>query len=866
MGELLQNAAAVLLLACVAARPFLGEVPFRTSSLHSVLGPQVQSSNEEDGGGASEPPTVSDRAELARVTFAIVLLTAAVLWAAGGAIGARLSIRRGWLLAPILAFAALSALSAWNASDKRAATDDWVEQLSLLAACFLAAQLFADNRRWGLLLVVLAALAGAMAAKGLWQVFVEAPDRVADFEAYRNQRLAQFGWAPGTPQAVLVEARLRDTSPFGYFGLANIFASLLVLLFLAGAGLAADKIAFAMRVRKEGPWPRSGKDIDLSVLAAAISAAVAALCGAVLVLTRSKGGVIAAAIAVTGAMVVCCFRERLSRHWRKVVVAVAIVFVLGLGVTLAYGLKYDRLPTKTMTFRWYYWTGGAGIVRDHPLLGVGGGNFPAAYLAHRRAAAEEAVKAPHNVIVQALAEYGIPGGLAYLAIIAAVLVAICRPRREEQPQPPPLISRKFIVITLLAVVAAMLAARCLFTASATNVFLLLFDAVFPAVVLAAAFFAASWAGRRLGRLPEVVGPFCRIALAAAAAGFVLHNMVEFSLQTPGAALVFWTVAGACLARAGGEGTRGLRLARWPAVLAMAVLAVWACLACWKPVYDKTMLTDAMLASFKTDRAAAARLAVQAARADRGDPLAAADAAKMVLSSCSRQQGLQQEHCIDRALDLAMTAVARDRSNPAWRQLAGTIAWYRAAPDAYTYLWTPGGGGKTMAQRIRSALSSPPADPIHLCDLAGAAYARGQYADAARLCELAIERDANSQTLFMHLAGAAWRAGDRDKARQAWKRAAELAPPQAIAQAALDQLAAAVKLNPQDLRLRIQYAQMLADAARPNECLQQLQAALEIDGQLMPESVERLNPDERKDLDMLSARVQVLRPSALSAVN
>ena len=119
----LSIAALLLLLSAVVARPFLSETPYATSSF---------------GRNARAGDIIShERSEASRVTFAVALLTAAACWAAAGALRGRLEIRLPALGAMGLAFAALALVSALRASDKRAALDGWLEQVSLLAAGFL---------------------------------------------------------------------------------------------------------------------------------------------------------------------------------------------------------------------------------------------------------------------------------------------------------------------------------------------------------------------------------------------------------------------------------------------------------------------------------------------------------------------------------------------------------------------------------------------------------------------------------------------------------------------------------------------------------------------------------------------------------
>ncbi|MCK4275855.1 MAG: O-antigen ligase family protein, partial [Phycisphaerae bacterium] len=401
-GRCVQTAGFALLLAVVAARPFLGEMTFRSSVLRGAFAAAST--------GADQIARY-DRSELARVHLGSVLLAGCLLWFIGGAIRGRLAIRYGFLLWAIVAFGVLSFISAQYASDKRAALNGWMEQVSLISAGFVALQICADRRRFAMVMIVLAALGGALAVKGIYQYFVEAPERIVDFRMYHAERLAALGWAPETPQARLIRLRMLDKAPFGFFSLANLYASLMVVLLGSGVGLAADKIAHAARGFDQWRRGRRGAEIHTPTLAALLGVLVPVGVVVALVLTRSRGAIAAAAAATVAGILVGFFGSFFARHWRKAVLIVVSVFLLGAGLVIAYGLKHDRLPTRTMRYRWYYWTGAAEVLADRPVLGAGAGNFHTAYLPHRRPEAEEEVKTPHNVVMHALSQYGLLGGL-----------------------------------------------------------------------------------------------------------------------------------------------------------------------------------------------------------------------------------------------------------------------------------------------------------------------------------------------------------------------------------------------------------------------------------------------------------------------
>jgi hypothetical protein len=161
----LQWSAFVLLLACMATRPFLNEITYRTPAIPGAYGTPPPAPPAKDQ--APDPP---DRMELARISFAAGILLAVALWLAGAAASGEIPpdptksatpgpVRFRWLTVLVVLFALLSLASALCASDKRSALDAWIEQVSLLAAAGLTARLCADRRRFVMVVVVLAAVA-----------------------------------------------------------------------------------------------------------------------------------------------------------------------------------------------------------------------------------------------------------------------------------------------------------------------------------------------------------------------------------------------------------------------------------------------------------------------------------------------------------------------------------------------------------------------------------------------------------------------------------------------------------------------------------------------------------------------------------
>jgi tetratricopeptide (TPR) repeat protein len=72
---------------------------------------------------------------------------------------------------------------------------------------------------------------------------------------------------------------------------------------------------------------------------------------------------------------------------------------------------------------------------DHPVGGLGAGNYAAQYFTHRRN--PQYVRQPHSLELQTLAELGLAGGIALLTLVGGVAWGIARAARRSPPDGPP---------------------------------------------------------------------------------------------------------------------------------------------------------------------------------------------------------------------------------------------------------------------------------------------------------------------------------------------------------------------------------------------------------------------------------------------
>jgi len=149
----------------------------------------------------------------------------------------------------------------------------------------------------------------------------------------------------------------------------------------------------------------------------------AAVMGWVLVLTGSRGGVVAMAAAVAvGALL-------LARTRRQRVIGVAAIGLFGLLGAWVAGSR----GAASFEARLDYWRGAVEIIKDYPSWGTGPGTFGSMYPAYKAVPTEEEAEMAHNAYLQMWSDSGVFAFLAYLALWGAGLVKAVRQGRGADP-------------------------------------------------------------------------------------------------------------------------------------------------------------------------------------------------------------------------------------------------------------------------------------------------------------------------------------------------------------------------------------------------------------------------------------------------
>lgn len=269
-------------------------------------------------------------------------------------------------------------------------------------------------------LAAMLAVAVILVGRGVVQVFIEHPQTVESYRQTREAFLESQGWSADSAMARNYERRLFQPEASGWFGLSNVFGSIMAAMSLGLGTMGVLSLRDKPSDRRV-PW---------------ILLVAATLCVFGLVLSHSKGGVGAGLLGLVAIVAATRTRGRA----RLVLAAVPVLVLLGI---IARGLVGERIGDLSILFRWFYMQGATRIFLDHPLVGVGPAGFKDAYLLARPPLSPEEVNSAHNLLFDWLATLGL-FALAWIALLALACRGIgaaiddrrvhaVLPERDERP-------------------------------------------------------------------------------------------------------------------------------------------------------------------------------------------------------------------------------------------------------------------------------------------------------------------------------------------------------------------------------------------------------------------------------------------------
>jgi len=450
----------------------------------------------------------------------IAMLGAAIL----GAFAPRQLARADWIVVGLLAVGGASVLmhTGGGLGDLRIGAS-WLSAMLGASALWLCRRDESVRRVAG---AVLVGFATVLALKGGQQILIEHPAMVAAYRADPASFLAGQGFLPDTPMARSFERRLLQSEATGWFGLSNVYATL-----MAGAGVSLVGI-LSLGVKRRAAL----KSRHLFIFAVAAIAALAAL-----VATGSKGGALAAA-AGGAALLLAAVLTKMVRKWPSVYHGQDARDTLGMMFGLATvigpillivvrGLIGERLGELSLLFRWFYMQGAARIFAWHP-MGVGPDGFQQTYLLAKPPISPEEVTSPHSIMFDWIADLGVFGiGWIVLLLLAAATVGrVLASSIPSHPVAPaknpadlaiPSARSETRMILLIPGIATLLAAW------------LERGAVTPDGALVRLLGLIAWCGAAWGVLAIMRAvPAWPIALAAGAAAMLAHCQIDVAASWP----------------------------------------------------------------------------------------------------------------------------------------------------------------------------------------------------------------------------------------------------------------------------------------------------------------------------------------------
>lgn len=309
-----------------------------------------------------------------------------------------LALDRNPILLALLAISAVFSLGAWTSHSLSSWLNEWLKWLLMTAFVWHLSLSVERNWRWLLFALLMSAAANALV--GLY-IF--------------------FGGS-GADHLVILGGRFRA---FGTFGQPNPFGGFMGLLTpLAAAGGVSQMHALAR------DWRRHAHIDKLRLLLLMAYGAAFLLLAAALIASWSRGAWLG--FAVSAAVVLIALPRRLFYGFSLALAIAALAGVLWLAGILPNAIV-NRLTTAATDlvtvadvrgvefYPWNYavierlahWQAAVAMAADHPLFGLGLGNYEVLYERYRLINWEDALGHAHNLYLNMLAETGAIGLLAY---------------------------------------------------------------------------------------------------------------------------------------------------------------------------------------------------------------------------------------------------------------------------------------------------------------------------------------------------------------------------------------------------------------------------------------------------------------------
>ncbi len=730
MARVLESIGFFVLLVVVGLRPLIGETYESAGSPFTY-----------PGEGLADPSPVRT------LVIDCAILAAAGLWLAARAVGSRVRYRRTGLEWGFLVVVVAAAVSCFFAGNRRLAINATVDWLAMPVLAITLTQLV--RRPWQVRLTLCVVLASAVANAGqcLEQKFFSFEETKRLYHEHREAIWARQGVSLDSPQVEAYERRLAAQEATGYTWHSNVAGAYLVLAAFAGLALAVGKWCGSTTSARSGapgrpdarvgergrPNPADSAGRPAATRAGppfrAIFAVITGLLAfgvlAVTVTTGSLGAFLAiAVVAVLGGAFEWAGRW-LHRH-RRLAFGLGWSCVLGaVAAVVTHGVVRDSLPGASLSFRWQYWTASARMIADHPLTGVGMENFGRHYVSYKPIESPEEVKNPHNFLVSAAADWGLPGLAGVVLMLVGGSWVLIRPAPFDDRPPralgdpdeqvwPPGRPLAWGVLLILGVFVPRL-----FLLGSSESSYLLYNTGFPLLLWIPTFFLAALETNVFARFQDKPLPRLPLLLNCGLLAFLLSDLVNFSLLVPSTMTTFFALVGlAAAVRAPVRpATPQSVTARW-APVGVGVVGLVAVVAfVVRPVAQaRAFLAEArqrlpMVPALDLAKQPIYRAYARAAEADRLDPTALAELARFAVVYAEMAGG--RHLALTEAVARLESALRRDPlSLRLWRDLVRArmaLAEDAADPNMHAQ-------AVAAAQRIVELYPSSPDDYERLGDV------------------------------------------------------------------------------------------------------------------------------------------------------
>jgi len=432
-----------------------------------------------------------------------------------------------------------SVISGSAASNTRAAITSAVIFIAPLLMAVLLVQILDSPAKIKLTLAVIAASGFVSTYQCYEQFSFDNEQLIKQYEQNPTRMLQSRNTRTGSLEHFQFEHRLYSKDIKGFFTTSNSAGSFAILALFAAAVLFIDKV-------------KNRKNPDADPWHYLTSGAVLVIVIIGLLLTRSKGAIIAAALASVLFALLWSFGGWIYSHKKFILIICLLVITSVTWVVISYGLAHNRLPGgNSMLVRWQYWLAAGKIVDENPYTGVGPANFANAYLHYKLPQAIETVSDPHNFILSILTQYGPIGLIALLAIICLPLWKI-NPITTLSERPVKTHSYKNLKRLLIVFIPLILLIfRPLLIPISLDISLSeILSGIFMVLIMPILFFIIGFLLITNGPLHNTQQTKRKMnitiaALVSAVFGLLIHNLIDFAIFEPPVFTAFCAIL-ACL--------------------------------------------------------------------------------------------------------------------------------------------------------------------------------------------------------------------------------------------------------------------------------------------------------------------------------